>query len=833
MTSSLTQLKNLVHQARALSTPEARRAFVNETCGDDSELRGMLMEMLGITLAAPTLTKPTNLPAYTNDFYVDQTAIDTGSVIAGKYKILDQLGQGGMGTVYRARRVNDMKLDVAIKIVKPGMDSRHILARFKIEQQALALMNHPHIAKVLDAGMTEGGHPFFVMELVKGLPITRYCDQNKLPIEERLALFRDVCAAVHHAHQKGIVHRDLKPSNILVGMGEDRAVVKVIDFGLAKALNQPLTDDSVHTSISMFVGTWQYTAPEQAQLNNLDIDTRADIYSLGVILYELLTGQTPIAKHCLEKASYEEIIKMVRDDVPLKPSQRIQSSDHLQKIADHRQIEPVKLPKKLRGDLDWIVMKALEKDRNRRYESAHDLGAEIDRFLRHEPVLAGPPTFRYRFHKMVRRNRGKLAIFGLFLLVLIGGGVTAAIGWASASRERNRANEQTEIARAYIHFLNEELLSAADPDAQITAEQPFISNISVKSALDRAAQRVGNRFADQPLVEAAIRNTIGRAYIGLGDYKTARVHLARAEDLRQRHLGPKHPERLQALHDLAWLLISDSQLDQGAPLLMEALTLRLQTLGSDDPATCRTRGVYAKWLSHQGKHDEAMKLLEETLSIQKRLLTIKHRDTLSTMRELAELLLRKQDAAGSEKLLRETLLLQRETLGNDHPEVFLTLNHLALLLDDQKRFDEAEKIMLELLHLSEPVLGKEHPNYLIYSSNLAGVYHSQSKFLESLALYDHILPFLLKHSGPQNYLTLATMANKAALHIELRDFAAAEGLLLECYRLCRVHVGENSEETMTVLENIIALYDKWNQLEKAKEYEAILKKIKEKNAKPQ
>ena len=343
-----------------------------------------------------------------------------GSMI-GPYKLKEQIGEGGFGLVFVAEQQEPVKRKVALKVIKPGMDTREVMARFKAERQALALMDHPNIARVLDAGATDSGRPYFVMELVRGIPITDYCDQNQLAPRDRLDLFVTVCQAVQHAHQKGIIHRDIKPSNVLVTSHDGKPVAKVIDFGVAKAINQQLTERSIYTQFAQMIGTPLYMSPEQAEMSGLDIDTRSDIYSLGVLLYELLTGTTPFDKKRFAKAAYDEIRRLIREEEPPKPSTRLSTSDSIASIAAQRHTEPAKLSKLIRGDLDWITMKALEKDRTRRYETANGLARDIERYLSDEPVEACPPSATYRLRKFARKNRAALTTAAAIALLLVAG----------------------------------------------------------------------------------------------------------------------------------------------------------------------------------------------------------------------------------------------------------------------------------------------------------------------------------------------------------------------------------------------------------------------------
>jgi tRNA A-37 threonylcarbamoyl transferase component Bud32 len=446
------RVKQVFGEALEIADADARRAFLDRRCGDDADLRRRLDALLAAHDApASALEKPLAVAAETATVAPPAHARDAGTVLAGRYKLLEPIGEGGMGQVWVADQLTPIRRRVAVKVVKPGMDSRAVLARFEAERQALALMDHPNIAKVLDAGTAEDGRPFFVMELVKGVPITEFCDARRLSPRERLALFVPVCAAVQHAHQKGIIHRDLKPSNVLVALHDDEPVPKVIDFGVAKAIGGQLTDKTVYTGFGALVGTPAYMAPEQATLNQLDVDTRTDVYALGVLLYELLAGSPPFEPERLKKAALDEVLRLVREEEPPRPSARLSTSGRRASLAAVRRSDPDALSRLIRGELDWIVMKALEKDRNRRYDTAANFAADVRRYLDGDAVHAHPPGAVYRFRKFARKHRAAFTTTGLFAALLVTGALVStwlAVRATRAEREAAvRAAQANALAR--------------------------------------------------------------------------------------------------------------------------------------------------------------------------------------------------------------------------------------------------------------------------------------------------------------------------------------------------------------------------------------------------
>jgi serine/threonine protein kinase/tetratricopeptide (TPR) repeat protein len=442
---ALAQESIFLHALECASATE-RAAYLNRVCADKPELRAEVESLLRAHEQSGDILDLPEKPAVT----IDAPMTERPATVIGPYKLLEQIGEGAFGVVFMAEQSHPIRRKVALKILKPGMDTKQVVARFEAERQALALMDHPNIAKVLDAGQTSSGRPYFVMDLVKGLPITEFCDQAKLPIRERLELFLSVCQAVQHAHQKGIIHRDIKPSNVLVTLHDGTPLAKVIDFGIAKALGQQLTDKTLYTGFAQLIGTPLYMSPEQAALSNIDVDTRSDIYSLGVLLYELLTGTTPFDMERLHQAGYDELRRIIREEEPAKPSTRISTMGQASTtISTQRKSEPKKLSQQCRGELDWIVMKCLEKDRNRRYETASALAADVQHYLREEPVTACPPSAWYRWRKFARRYRGALAMAAVVLVaaVLAVAGVAGSIGWAARDRAARDAALDATVNR--------------------------------------------------------------------------------------------------------------------------------------------------------------------------------------------------------------------------------------------------------------------------------------------------------------------------------------------------------------------------------------------------
>ncbi|MCA9215924.1 MAG: protein kinase, partial [Planctomycetales bacterium] len=520
-----------------------RERYLSQVCANDVPLRQRVGRLLQMHDEEPEFLEAAPLAALQHVF---PTAIHPPGTQIGPYKLREQIGEGGMGMVYVAEQTEPVKRKVALKIIKPGMASKEVVARFEAERQALAMMDHPNIARVFDGGATDSGQPYFVMELVQGLPITEYCDEHQLSIEERLKLLAMVCRAVQHAHQKGIIHRDIKPSNIIVADIDDEAVPKVIDFGVAKAIGQTLANETVYTHFSQMVGTPLYMSPEQTELGVVDVDTRSDVYSLGVLLYELLTGDTPFASNRLKEAGFDEMRRIIREDDPLKPSAMISTlrAEALSTVSQRRRSESRKLSDSLKGELDWLVMKALEKDRNRRYESASALAADIQRYLNGEPLEARPTSRLYRIAKYTRRNRALVASVTTIVAALSIGLVLATAGYLTAERRLTEVTKERENNR-----LLADLLKDMYPTLWAGTKQG--RQQTVLDSIEQISVSLGERLRNHPAVEVEVRRIFARAYRGAGELDKARAHLNAALKIAEREYGPQDEVLGEIYADLA------------------------------------------------------------------------------------------------------------------------------------------------------------------------------------------------------------------------------------------------------------------------------------------
>jgi serine/threonine protein kinase/TPR repeat protein len=716
MNERTTKVESIFLVAMELASPEERERYLNEACAGDLALRREVDALLQSGEAAEALFQAGREACRVAETTPAPILTEKPGDRIGRYKLLEQIGEGGMGVVYMAEQREPVVRKVALKIIKPGMDSRQVVARFEAERQALALMDHPNIARVLDGGVTETGRPYFVMDLVQGLPITKFCDDAGLSTHERLRLFLEVCSAVQHAHQKGLIHRDLKPANILVTLHGDKPVPKVIDFGVAKATQGRLTDKTLFTSFQQFVGTPAYMSPEQTSLSGLDIDTRSDIYALGVLLYELLTGQTPFDAQELIKAGLDEMRRRIREQEPPRPSTRLSTlaGKDLALTARQRQANVTELMAAVRGDLDWIVMKCLEKDRSRRYETANGLTMDIQRHLNNEPILARPPSQLYRFQKLVRRNKLAVAAAGAIAFALVSGlglstwslmkekqALRRAIGAeqeqgrllkeADASRQHAKNEEEkakTEAVKSQqvAQFLKE-MLNGVGPSVALGRDTKLLREI-----VDQTTERVGNDLKEHPRVEAELRSTLGDLYHALGDYAKA-----------------------EAMH-------------------REALAIRRKIFGDKHADVATSANSLATALKFQNKLPEARQLYEEALKSRKELYGDEHPDVANSLTGLAGLLGRQFRWPEAETIYRQVLALQIKLHGREDPAVATALDNLVEPLSKLHKLDEAESIAREVLDFWRRFHGPEHPDVAGAMLALARIFYEQGKLIEAESL---------------------------------------------------------------------------------------------------
>ncbi|UCE47432.1 MAG: serine/threonine protein kinase, partial [Phycisphaerales bacterium] len=686
----------------------------------------------------------------------------------GRYRLLSVLGEGGYGIVYLAEQESPVKRRVALKVIKPGMDTKQVIARFEAERQALAVLDHPNIAHVYDAGETPAGRPYFVMEYVKGVLITEHCDRRKLTIEDRLGLFLQLCEAVEHSHQKGIIHRDIKSSNVIVSIEASKTVPKIIDFGVAKALSQSLASQTLVTERGQMLGTPEYMSPEQAEMRGQDVDTRSDIYSLGVVLYELLAGVLPFGTKELREGGTEHIRHMICEEEPEKPSARVASlsDDELTKLAQRRQVDTAAFHRKLRGDLDWITLKAMEKDRTRRYASVGEFSADIRRYLNQEPVLAGPPSTVYRFKKFVRRNRTLVTGAAVVLFVLMAGiivSVLFALGQARASRE----------TQAVADFLRNDLLGLVVPER---AKGP---QVTVRYVLDAASENLETRFEGKPTVEASIRQTLGETYRKLGDYDAARLHLAWAYETRRAQLGSEHPSTLDSMSLLGWVYCLQTRYDEAAPLLSKAFENRRRALGEEHPDTLESMAKLGGLYYYQKKLDQAETLLVEAYESAHRLLGHEHPVTLDTMKGLARLYMAVRRDGEAEPLCVKGLEVGRRLLGEEHEVTLVFMSQLAGVYIAQGRYDETSSLLTDALEISQRVLGDDHPVTLDCMYYLGILYKAESRYDEAESLLVRSLEGNRRVLGENHIQVLSCMYRLAMLHEEQGRYDQAERLLVK------------------------------------------------------
>ncbi len=746
----------------ALDVPQdQRRSFIETACDGDASLIEQVLRLAkahdnaGEFLSEPSIDTGSKTVAYAEEPLPES--------IGGR-KVLRKLGEGGFGVVYLAQQDKPVSAEVAIKVVRPGMGSQQVIARFETERRALELMKHPCIAGVIDAGTTDDGRPYFVLEHVPGESITAYVNGNNLSTRARLELFEQVCFAVQHAHQKGVIHRDIKPSNVLVTEIDGKPTPKVIDFGIAKAIQGPLSDRTVITQSAQIVGTPQYMSPEQVSFGEVDVDTRSDIYSLGALLYELLTGSPPFESKRLNKAGAAELERIIREENPPKPSTRVfkstESSSRTRQVA-----------RDLRGDLDWVVARAMEKDRSRRYQTPAELGADLRRYLLGEPVEAGPPSGVYRLRKLIARRRVEFAAACSVAMALIAVVIVSVVFASSADRARKDTERELAKFQSISRF-TEEMLSGIDPAVARGADTELF-----RSILDDAAERINTEGIDEPEVEIELRAMIGQAYqsVALFDLSEAQIRIASA--MAHETIGGDAALTLEIDSQLAQVLGKTSRLEESLEMFRSIHQRRLTLLGPDHETTIEA-------LSNVGAIQNMLGLYEDSYATQQRVLEARirtlgdhHEDAMATRNNIATLLDDLNRAEEALPLLQRVLEFQIETNGEDHPQTLATMNNLANAHQSVGNNGEAETLFLRVLDIKNRVLPEGHPSILITLNNLASLLGMTGEPERAIEIFEEAAALSAEHHGDSSIYTLTIRNNLSTNYIRVGRHEEAVALL--------------------------------------------------------
>ncbi|MBI3476252.1 MAG: serine/threonine protein kinase [Acidobacteria bacterium] len=761
--------------------PAKRPAFLDAACAGDVGLRNEVESLIAAHADADGLSE--NPWAAT----VADPVGDTKTI--GPYRLIHRLGVGGMGQVWLAEQSEPVRRRIALKLIRAGVYDEALVKRFQSERQSLAIMEHPAIAKVFDAGATPEGQPYFAMEYVDGPPITDYCDKKKLGIRDRLKLFAQVCEGVQHAHQKAIIHRDLKPSNILITEVDGKPTPRIIDFGLAKATMTPVPGETLFTQVGAFLGTPGYMSPEQADPNVRDIDTRTDVYSLGVILYELLTGSLPFDTTQWKDQRLDEVLRQLKETDPERPSAKVgQNRDTSTAHAEARSTEPGQLVSSLRGDLDWITLRALEKDRDRRYGTPSALSGDVENYLENRPVEARPASATYRLRKYIRRHGIAVAVATGSAALLIAFAVTQSIELRRITRERDRADRITEFMT--------NMFKVSDPS------EARGNSITAREILDKSSKEIDSGLAKDPLLQAQLTGAMARTYQGLGLYPRAHALYERALETDRRLLGDDDPATLTMMRLLAWTLMQQGHYPEAEVLLRKALDGQRRVLGAKHRETLASMNALGWTISQQGHYADADRLLREAVETDREVLGKEDHETLSSMHHLASNLGKQGHVTEAGRLKRELLDTERRVLGPENPLVLVTTNNLAFNLHEEGKYTEAEAMYRDLLEVQRRVLGPEHPETLWTMRNMGVNFESEGNVVEAEKHYRDALTLQRRVLGNEHPDTQSTTTDLAILLREEGHYAESESLLRGAVEVQRKALGPESPTTLDTIGNL-------------------------------
>jgi tetratricopeptide (TPR) repeat protein len=780
------EIEPLYHAALA-KEPGERSSYLQAACADDPALREEVESLLAnadVQLASPVprseLAKLWDQSAGNSTSPgMSRQAADVPPAVIGRYRIIRPLGAGGMGVVYEAEQEQPRRT-VALKVIKPGLAGPVLLRRFEQESEALGRLQHPGIAQIHEAGTADigfGSQPYFAMEFIRGETLLRFAEARQLSTRQRLEVMAKICDAIHHAHQRGIIHRDLKPSNILV---DESGQPKVLDFGVARATDGD-TQATHQTDAGQILGTLAYMSPEQVLGDPLEVDTRSDVYALGMILYELLADRPPykVSTHL------PEAVQTIREEDPAPLSS---------------------VSRAFRGDIETIVAKALEKDKSRRYGASAGMAEDIRRYLNDEPILARPPSATYQFRKFARRHRALMTGSAAVVAVLIAGIVATTLEAARVWRAEQVALRESATAEAVNDFLQNDLLAQASAKVQAQPDIKPDPDLKVRTALDRAAARIAGKFPTEPLVEAAIRQTIGHSYRDLGLFAKAQQQIERALELRQGTLGERHHDTLTSMQNLAELYTYQGKYAQAEPLFIHTLEVERRVLGEEHGDTLETADLLGQLYDDEGKFAQGEPLFTRDLEVRRRTLGEEHRDTLAAISNLATHFWRQGRYAQAEPLWTRALQLERQLLGDEHPDTLTGMSNVATLYQVQGRYAEAEPLFTKVQEGQRRVLGDEHPSTLNTTNNLAVNYGFQGKYAQAEPLFAKLVETQRRAQGAEHPDTLNAMSNLTMLHVYEGTYALAEPEFLKLLEVERRALGEDHPYTLVTMNNLALLY---------------------------